>query len=213
LSNYDHIIIYKLKSSPSAKKFVALLKAWSPVVQEGDAYLPTQVRIRCRLQSMARQEKRKERRACLDSCYHFTECLDRVPTGAAGPRCMVLLSGGFRGTASPFMPHRWLFTRPVLARTTPILLYKQSPLLALPFQATSQTCSSKNHLPFNSVPPSKRKIKKKKKSSLKMKINSASMGSSKRRISSKGLGAVLREQRARLYIIRRCVVMLVCWHD
>ncbi|KAF9677315.1 hypothetical protein SADUNF_Sadunf08G0095100 [Salix dunnii] len=39
-------------------------------------------------------------------------------------------------------------------------------------------------------------------------MNSASMGSSKRRISSKGLGAALREQRARLYIIRRCVVHL-----
>ena len=159
LSNYDHIIIYKLKSSPSAKKFVTLLKSWSPVVQVGGASLPTQVRIQCRLQSMARQEKR----TCLDSCYHFTrECLDMVPTGAAGPRCMVLLSGGFRGTASPFMPHRWLFTRPVLARTTPILLYKQSPLLALPFQATSQTCSSKNHLPFNSVPPLQKKRLKKK---------------------------------------------------
>jgi hypothetical protein len=85
-----------------------------------------------------------------------------VPTGAAGPRCMVLLPGGFRGTASPFMPHRWLFTRPVLARTTPILLYKQSPLLALPFQATSQTCSSKNHLPFNSVPALQKKRLKKK---------------------------------------------------
>ncbi|KAJ6431900.1 hypothetical protein OIU84_019220 [Salix udensis] len=46
-----------------------------------------------------------------------------------------------------------------------------------------------------------------------MKMNSAGMGGSRRRISSKGLGAVLREQRAKLYIIRRCVVMLVCWHD
>ena len=66
---------------------------------------------------------------------------------------------------------------------------------------------------FNSiqpVTPSSRKIIKK---SLRMKMNSARMGSSKRRISSKGLGAVLREQRARLYIIRRCVVMLICWHD
>ncbi|XP_012082026.1 uncharacterized protein LOC105641978 [Jatropha curcas] len=45
-----------------------------------------------------------------------------------------------------------------------------------------------------------------------MKFNSN--GSSKRRLSStKGVGAVLREQRARLYIIRRCVVMLLCWHD
>jgi len=39
------------------------------------------------------------------------------------------------------------------------------------------------------------------------------MGGSKRRVSSKGLGAVLKEQRAKLYIIRRCVVMLLCWHD
>ncbi|KAG9130758.1 hypothetical protein Leryth_012712 [Lithospermum erythrorhizon] len=37
------------------------------------------------------------------------------------------------------------------------------------------------------------------------------MGSSKRRVSSRG--GVLRQQRARLYIIRRCVVMLLCWHD
>ncbi|XP_008786558.1 uncharacterized protein LOC103704860 [Phoenix dactylifera] len=28
-----------------------------------------------------------------------------------------------------------------------------------------------------------------------------------------GLGRALREQKARLYIIRRCVVMLLCWHD
>ncbi|KAL9668057.1 hypothetical protein QQ045_002431 [Rhodiola kirilowii] len=35
----------------------------------------------------------------------------------------------------------------------------------------------------------------------------------KRFVSSKRLGGVLREQRAKLYIIRRCVVMLLCWHD
>ncbi|WJZ80305.1 hypothetical protein VitviT2T_000237 [Vitis vinifera] len=46
-----------------------------------------------------------------------------------------------------------------------------------------------------------------------MKMSSATMGGSKRRLSNKGLGGVLREQRARLYIIRRCVVMLLCWHD
>ncbi|KAK4605820.1 small polypeptide DEVIL 4-like [Quercus suber] len=33
------------------------------------------------------------------------------------------------------------------------------------------------------------------------------------RLSTRGLGGVLREQRAKLYIIRRCVVMLLCWHD
>ncbi|KHN00899.1 hypothetical protein glysoja_000567, partial [Glycine soja] len=47
----------------------------------------------------------------------------------------------------------------------------------------------------------------------KMKMGSPSMGGSKRRLSSRGLGGALREQRARLYIIRRCVVMLLCWHD
>ncbi|KAF8117641.1 hypothetical protein N665_0009s0154 [Sinapis alba] len=40
------------------------------------------------------------------------------------------------------------------------------------------------------------------------------MGISKRKVSSsRGLGGVLREQRARLYIIKRCVVMLLCWQD
>ncbi|XP_078154012.1 small polypeptide DEVIL 4-like [Carex rostrata] len=29
----------------------------------------------------------------------------------------------------------------------------------------------------------------------------------------KGATRALREQRAKLYIIRRCVVMLLCWHD
>jgi hypothetical protein len=28
-----------------------------------------------------------------------------------------------------------------------------------------------------------------------------------------GLGRLLKEQKARLYIIRRCVVMLLCYHD
>ncbi|XP_013614753.1 PREDICTED: uncharacterized protein LOC106320963 [Brassica oleracea var. oleracea] len=30
---------------------------------------------------------------------------------------------------------------------------------------------------------------------------------------SKKLGGYLREQKGRLYIIRRCVVMLICWSD
>ncbi|PVH38622.1 hypothetical protein PAHAL_5G305700 [Panicum hallii] len=29
----------------------------------------------------------------------------------------------------------------------------------------------------------------------------------------RGLSKVVREHKARLYIIRRCVVMLLCWHD
>ncbi|KAK7279566.1 hypothetical protein RJT34_24619 [Clitoria ternatea] len=40
-------------------------------------------------------------------------------------------------------------------------------------------------------------------------MGSATMGGSKRRLSSRGFGGVLREQRAKLYIIRRCVVMLL----
>ncbi|CAL9779759.1 unnamed protein product [Musa acuminata subsp. burmannicoides] len=28
-----------------------------------------------------------------------------------------------------------------------------------------------------------------------------------------GLSRMVREQKARMYIIRRCVVMLLCWHD
>ncbi|CAD5183556.1 unnamed protein product [Musa acuminata subsp. malaccensis] len=28
-----------------------------------------------------------------------------------------------------------------------------------------------------------------------------------------GLSRALRQQKARLYIIQRCVVMLLCWHD
>ncbi|WOH07740.1 hypothetical protein DCAR_0727173 [Daucus carota subsp. sativus] len=46
-----------------------------------------------------------------------------------------------------------------------------------------------------------------------MSHGSSGIRGSKRRIASKGLGGVLRQQRARLYIIRRCVVMLLCWHE
>ncbi|KAL7132543.1 hypothetical protein ABFS83_12G081200 [Erythranthe nasuta] len=51
---------------------------------------------------------------------------------------------------------------------------------------------------------------------MKISINISSSGSNNKRsskISSRGLAGVLREQRARLYIIRRCVVMLLCYHD
>ncbi|KAF1878909.1 hypothetical protein Lal_00047581 [Lupinus albus] len=36
-----------------------------------------------------------------------------------------------------------------------------------------------------------------------MKMGNATIGGSKRRVSNKGVGGVLREQRAKLYIIRR----------
>uniref|UniRef100_A0A804JX18 ROTUNDIFOLIA like 8 n=1 Tax=Musa acuminata subsp. malaccensis TaxID=214687 RepID=A0A804JX18_MUSAM len=38
--------------------------------------------------------------------------------------------------------------------------------------------------------------------------------SSHGRVSQRGgLSRMLREQKAKLYIIRRCIVMLLCWHD
>ncbi|XP_059641469.1 small polypeptide DEVIL 5-like [Cornus florida] len=46
-----------------------------------------------------------------------------------------------------------------------------------------------------------------------MKMKSATNEGSKRRFQCKGLGGYLKEQRGRIYIIRRCVVMLLCWHD
>ncbi|CDY33590.1 hypothetical protein BRARA_G02826 [Brassica rapa] len=46
-----------------------------------------------------------------------------------------------------------------------------------------------------------------------MKTTSSSVGGTKRKMWSRGVGGVVREQKAKLYIIRRCVVMLLCWHD
>ncbi|XP_073017625.1 small polypeptide DEVIL 4-like [Primulina eburnea] len=43
--------------------------------------------------------------------------------------------------------------------------------------------------------------------------SSSDLRRSKKRLSSRRLGRSLKEQRGRLYIIRRCVVMLICWHD
>nr|XP_007139330.1 hypothetical protein PHAVU_008G020300g [Phaseolus vulgaris]ESW11324.1 hypothetical protein PHAVU_008G020300g [Phaseolus vulgaris] len=40
-----------------------------------------------------------------------------------------------------------------------------------------------------------------------------SMRGSKKKVSCRRLGGYLKEQKGRLYIIRRCVVMLLCWHD
>ncbi|XP_021847090.1 small polypeptide DEVIL 2-like [Spinacia oleracea] len=39
------------------------------------------------------------------------------------------------------------------------------------------------------------------------------MKESEKRMSSRKLGRFLREQRGRLYIIRRCIVMLLCSQD
>ncbi|KAL3719389.1 hypothetical protein ACJRO7_004360 [Eucalyptus globulus] len=44
--------------------------------------------------------------------------------------------------------------------------------------------------------------------------SSATVGDSKRsKASCRRLGGYLKEQKSRIYIIRRCVVMLLCWHD
>ncbi|XP_011099284.1 uncharacterized protein LOC105177738 [Sesamum indicum] len=48
---------------------------------------------------------------------------------------------------------------------------------------------------------------------MKMGNAAASVERSKKRLSSRRLGRFLKEQRGRLYIMRRCVVMLLCWHD
>ncbi|XP_057479791.1 small polypeptide DEVIL 4-like [Actinidia eriantha] len=49
-----------------------------------------------------------------------------------------------------------------------------------------------------------------------MKMASNSMettSKSKELLPCKGLGDHLKEQRVKVYIIRRCIVMLLCWHD
>ncbi|XP_073280002.1 small polypeptide DEVIL 4-like [Primulina huaijiensis] len=43
--------------------------------------------------------------------------------------------------------------------------------------------------------------------------SSSDLEGSKKRLSTEKLGRFLKEQRGRLYIISRCVVMLLCWHD
>ena len=130
----------------------------------------------------------------LNCFYHFNLVLGYgFPSGSG---VHLALSGGFGGTARPFMPHRCLFTRPTWARTTPSTLYKNPPLLSLTQTNTNQSWSSL-----------------KTKQNKEMKMGSTTMGGNKRRLSTRGLGGVLKEQRAKLYIIRRCVVMLLCWHE
>jgi hypothetical protein len=48
-----------------------------------------------------------------------------------------------------------------------------------------------------------------------MKMKGASATSNKRKFSCKGLGVggLLKEARGRLYIFKRCIIMLLCWHD
>ncbi|CAA7408450.1 unnamed protein product [Spirodela intermedia] len=46
-----------------------------------------------------------------------------------------------------------------------------------------------------------------------MKSSGVSPEGPKRRLTTRALSGAMRQYRARLYIIRRCVVMLLCWHD
>ncbi|KAG8661597.1 hypothetical protein MANES_01G020350v8 [Manihot esculenta] len=47
-----------------------------------------------------------------------------------------------------------------------------------------------------------------------MKMKDSTAGDSKQRLSyNKGFSGLLREGRGRLYLIKRCVVMLLCWSD
>ncbi|XP_021648678.1 small polypeptide DEVIL 3 [Hevea brasiliensis] len=46
-----------------------------------------------------------------------------------------------------------------------------------------------------------------------MKMSRATVEDSKKKMSCRRLGGYLREQKGRLYIIRRCIVILICWHD
>ncbi|KAK7341128.1 hypothetical protein VNO80_24053 [Phaseolus coccineus] len=47
----------------------------------------------------------------------------------------------------------------------------------------------------------------------KMKFEAETIRVSKRRLMGKGMGALLKEGRGRFYILRRCIIMLLCSHD
>ncbi|KAB2022254.1 hypothetical protein ES319_D07G196300v1 [Gossypium barbadense] len=64
----------------------------------------------------------------------------------------------------------------------------------------------------------KERVKQRRDFNMKISLSSSSsgaaaMGESKKKVSCRKLGGYLRQQKGRLYIIRRCVVMLLCWHD
>ncbi|KAL3000337.1 hypothetical protein AAZX31_09G207900 [Glycine max] len=46
-----------------------------------------------------------------------------------------------------------------------------------------------------------------------MKIETETIRVSKRKLMGKGMGALLKEGRGRFYILRRCIIMLLCSHD
>ncbi|KAI4333097.1 hypothetical protein L6164_017945 [Bauhinia variegata] len=48
---------------------------------------------------------------------------------------------------------------------------------------------------------------------VKMKMGSQTIEGSKRRVLGKGMVGLLKEGRGRFYILRRCIIMLLCSHD
>jgi len=111
--------------------------------------------------------------------------------------------------AGPFLDQGVLGPHPETSLRTPPNTTSQPSLRHNKSYTTSNSSSESSRTSYSFLGASKERefIEE-------MKMDSSSMAGSKRRISSnRGLGGVLREQRARLYIIRRCVVMLLCWHD
>lgn len=68
----------------------------------------------------------------------------------------------------------------------------------------------------SSIEP-REKYKKKflKKRTYRIKMQKAATGdcNKKKLRCSRSVGEYFREQRGRMFIIRRCIVMLLCWHD
>jgi hypothetical protein len=115
------------------------------------------------------------------------------------------------GHCTPFhAPSLPLYSTNVSLYTTSSTLYINLPPLPCTFTTTTTTSTRRRRLAaaaadrYTNTQGNQENILR---SSMKM------SSSTKRRLSTRGLGGVLREQRARLYIIRRCVVMLLCWHE
>jgi len=56
-------------------------------------------------------------------------------------------------------------------------------------------------------------FQKEKRENKKMKFEAETIRVSKRRLMGKDMGALLKEGRGRFYILRRCIIMLLCSHD
>ncbi|XP_009799695.1 small polypeptide DEVIL 4-like [Nicotiana sylvestris] len=46
-----------------------------------------------------------------------------------------------------------------------------------------------------------------------MEMESSKVGGDDKKFSCKSVREYIKEQKGRLFIIRRCIVMLLCWHD